>query len=329
MKKWLVIGLMFAWISSGMLRAQNVEAYARLDSTSIMIGDQIGLEVGIQLPESFAVLFPMFTDTLSRHIEILEKSEIDTLPDEGGYLMRQNYLITSFDSGYFRLPDFEFLFHHIDDTVLYSSTPAPMYLMVNVPEVDTTQAFKVIKGPMEEPYTFMEIFPWVLLGLAIIGGIIFLIWYVRKRKQNKPLFRAKPKPVLPPDVLALQKIEELRLAKVWQQGRLKDYYTQLTDIAREYFEGRYRFEAMEMTSDEIMVVLKNHQVNDEAYGKMKEVLQLADLVKFAKAHPTPLENDLCLSHCEDFVRETRPVPETKETEENKNREPVKEESKDV
>ena len=93
-----------------------------------------------------------------------------------------------------------------------------------------------------------------------------------------------------------------------QQGKLKMYYTGLTDIAREYFEGRFHFDAMEMTSDEIMTVLKKKPVNKEIYEKMGNVLQLADLVKYAKANPMPLENDQCLNHCVDFVKETKPVP---------------------
>ena len=288
--------------------SQNVEAYAKMDSTNMMIGDQIDLELGIKVPESFYVSLPFFTDTITTNIEIINKQPIDTTQFEEGLVISQKYTITSFDSGYFRLPDFEFLFHHESDTAVYKTNANTLYLMVNTPVVDTSQAFKVIKGPVSEPYTFMEIFPWVLLGLFVTGAIIFIIWYLLKRKRNQPLFIRKPKPALPPDVLAIQKLEELRLSKVWQQGRLKMYYTGLTDIAREYFEGRFHFDAMEMTSDEIMAVLKEKPVNKEVYEKMRNVLQLADLVKFAKANPMPLENDQCLNHCVDFVKETIPVP---------------------
>lgn len=289
-------------------RSQNVEAYARLDSSIIMIGDQVELELGIQLPENFAVSFPFFQDTLTANIEILKREPLDTTKIDEGQLIKQLFTITSFDSGYFALPEFEFMFHHKEDTILYRTNANTLYLMVNTPVVDTSQAFKAIKGPVKEPYTFWEVFPWVVLGLVVIGLIIFTIWYIRKRRKNQPVFARKPKPALPPGVLAIQKLEELRLAKVWQQGKLKEYYTQLTDIAREYFEGRYHFDAMEMTSDEIMENLLNLNKNNEANDKMRNALQLADLVKFAKAHPTPLENDLSLNHVLDFVKETKLVP---------------------
>jgi len=289
------------------ISAQNVEAYAKLDSTSIMIGDQIGLELGITVPESFAVSLPFFQDTITTNIEIIRKEPLDTTIIDEGILIKQLYTITSFDSGYFKLPDFEFLFHHEDDTVLYRTSASTLYLMVNTPVVDTSQPFKVIKGPVSEPYTFAEIFPWVLLGLIIIGLVVFLIWYIRKRKNNQAVFVRKPKPMLPPHLLAIQKLEELILAKVWQQGKLKVYYTELTDIVREYFDGRFDIDAMEMTSDEIIEALNGKQINNEAIGKIKSVLDLADLVKFAKAQPTPLENDLSLNHCLDVVNETTPV----------------------
>lgn len=300
--------------------SQNVEAFAKLDTSAIMIGDQIGLELGISIPDAFLVVWPIYNDTINANIEIINKKPIDTSGLENGLRLTQHFTITSFDSGYFELPSFEFSFHHESDTVNFTTTANTLFLMVNTPVVDTAQAFKAIKGPVKEPYTFWEIFPWVALGLAVIGLIVFAIWYIRKRRKNQPVFAGKPKPKLPPDVLAIQKLGELRLAKVWQQGRLKNYYTELTDIAREYFEGRYHFDAMEMTSDEIMKSLSNLSKNKEANEKMRNVLQLSDLVKFAKTHPTPLENDLSLNHVLDFVNETKVVPLV-ETEQNKPEDP--------
>lgn len=307
--------------------AQNVEAYSRLDTNTIMIGDQIELELGITIPESFAVSFPFYQDTITSNIEVIEKQKLDTTKSDEGILIKQLYTITSFDSGYFQLPDFEFLFHHEEDTVLYRTNTKTLYLMVNTPVVDTSQAFKIIKGPIKEPYTFAEILPWVLLGVAVITLVAFLIWYIMKRRKNQPVFIRRPKPVLPPDVLAIQKLEELRLAKIWQQGKLKKYFTELTDIIREYFDGRFDIDAMEMTSDEIIEALRGKDINDQALDKIRNVLELADLVKFAKGQTTPLENDLSLNHCLDVVNETKPVFKP-ENEENKkiNKPVVKEEA---
>src|SRR5210317_1252744 len=136
MKKLKSILTAFLVVAGISVSAQNVEAYARLDSSNIMIGDQLGFELGITVPKSFAVAFPFFTDTITKNIEIISKLPIDTIPMDEGFLMRQLFTVTSFDSGYFELPEFEFLFHHLEDTILYTTNTNALFLMVNTPVVD-------------------------------------------------------------------------------------------------------------------------------------------------------------------------------------------------
>lgn len=285
--------------------SQNAEAYIALDTNAMMIGDQVNLQIGIKLPEDFVVNWPLLGDSLSENIEIISKTAIDSTLAEKIKLLKQNLSITSFDSGYFEIPSIEFSFHHKNDPTIYTAKTNVLFLMVNIPVVDTAQAFKAIKGPISEPYTFKEMLPWIGLGLALIAIVYFLVWYIRKRRKNQPVFQKKAKPRLPPHVIAINKLEELRLAKVWQQGKIKEYHTELTDIIREYFENRYQFDAMEMTSEEIIDSINEQKINDEVLSKLKNALQLADLVKFAKAQPTSLENDLSMNHCIDFVNETK------------------------
>lgn len=290
------------------LSAQHAEAYSRLERDSLMIGDQVGLELGINVPEGFLVSWPALKDTISKHIEIVNFQDIDTTNKENTLILNRKLTITSFDSGYFKIPSYTFRFHHAGDTVSYEARTPEQYIEVYTPAVDTTQAFKAIKAPVKEPYTFREALPWILLGLLVIAIILGTVWFVRNKKKKKPLFTSKPKPELPPHVEAMQRLEELKLAKVWQQGLVKEYYTQLTDIIRRYMERRYGFNAPEMTTDEILDELKMLNINSDVTGKLKASLTLADLVKFAKAKPTPLENDVSLNNCIDFVEETKEVP---------------------
>ncbi len=308
MKRAISILIFLLTISlSPAVHAQNVEAFSSIDSTSIMIGDQVTMEIGIGIPNGFVVDWPTFADTLTSHIEILKTDKIDTLVETEKLTLKQRLLITSFDSGFFEIPAVTFNFKHEDDTTQFTANTNKLFLNVYTPVVDTSQAFKIIKGPISEPYTFKEALPWILLALAIAAIVILVIWYLRKRKRNQPVFSRKAKPLPPPHITAIKKLEELRLAKIWQQGRMKLYYTQLTDITREYMEGRYHFDALEMTTDEILETLKEQKANKEIVGKLGASLHLADLVKFAKAQPTALENDLSLSHCVDFVNETKEV----------------------
>lgn len=316
-----LLAILFLLFSQG-IKAQAVQAFASLDSNTIVIGDQIGMEIGIRIPNNFLVNWPLIGDTLNAHIEVLRQGSIDTIMSDNGLQLRQRLLITSFDSGYFEISPMEFRFHSASDTSVFVSNTGSLFLQVYTPEVDTTQAFKPIKGPVAEPYSFMELLPWILLGLAGLALLVMLFWYLRKRKKNQPVFIRKAKPMLPPHIIAMEKLENLRLAKVWQQGRLKEYFTTLTDITREYLELRFHFDAPEMTTDEILHAIREHGINKEVTQKLKSVLELADLVKFAKENPTALENDLSLSHCVDFVNETKQIAESVEGK-NMSEQPIK------
>ncbi len=307
MNKRIVILISFLLVSI-VVKSQETGAWSSLDSSAIMIGDQIKYNIGISVPENTQVYWPLITDTITRNIEVLDRTTIDTIYEDDQLNLTQSFLITSFDSGYFELPEVDFQFKLDADTTIYSTSTGILFLQVFVPEVDTSQAFKPIVAPISEPYTLAEILPWIIVitaGLILIG---IIIWLFVKRQKKQPVFKRKPAPSLPPDVEALNKFEELRHAKVWQSGQIKKYFTELTDITRVYLERRYHFDAMEMTSDEIISTLNNKSVNAEAKSKLENVLRLADMVKFAKAQPTPLENDLGLTHCVDFVNETKEIP---------------------
>ncbi|MBE9481570.1 MAG: hypothetical protein IMY69_07740, partial [Bacteroidetes bacterium] len=118
--------------------------------------------------------------------------------------------------------------------------------------------------------------------------------------------RLKPKPKIPPHVIALDALEKLRINKLWQSGKIKEYHTEITDIIRVYIHERFGIDAMEMTTDEILASFnkKNDEVDDGLKNKLKQTLMLADLVKFAKEKPLPLENDKSLNNSIDFVKET-------------------------
>ena len=132
----------------------------------------------------------------------------------------------------------------------------------------------------------------------------------------------KPKVIIPPHTKALEELEKLALKKLWQEGKIKEYYTGITDILREYIYGRYGIGAAEMTSDEIMQALKRKDINEAMKGKLMEIMVLADLVKFAKENPLPEDHEFCFNASIDFIKETTPVnePEKKEAAGNQNAE---------
>jgi hypothetical protein len=288
--------------------AQPGRAIATLDSSTILLGDQVRLSLELTLPAGSKVNWPMFADTLVNKVEILRRSPIDTVSSaREQYTLRQELVITSFDSGYYRIPPLPFIYHQKSDSTQYYTETEAIYLMVNTVEIDPAGDIKPIKPPLHAPLTFREIAPWlggILLLALVIAGIIL---YLKRKKANQPIFQIRPKPKLPPHVIALNALEDLRHRKLWQAGRVKDFYTELTDIVRQYIEGRYHIRAMEMTTYEISGALSGTDVPQPARDKLYDTLLASDLVKFAKGQPLPMENDRNLANCVDFVMATKPL----------------------
>ncbi len=298
-------------VSFVVVRGQNMiplKASASLDTTAIMIGDQIGLNLALKVPEGTQVLWPALPDTLVPNVEIIKRGITDSTRNNNVLILKRRLVITSFDSGYFNITPLKFQVRLPGSNSVDTVATQDLFLQVYTPQVDTTKAFKAIRGPAAEPYTFGEILPWILLGLFIVAAVVFLIWYLRKRKMNQPLFSRKRKPKLPPGQEAMQRLEEVRLSRMWQSGKLKAYHSAITDIMRDYFARRFRFDAREMTTNEIIQNLGHEPVvNKEALSKVQSAFELADLVKFAKLKPSPLENDTSMNYCIDFVNETKVV----------------------
>jgi len=315
MKIKAIIGILtFIVLFGGSIRAQEVSAIARFDTTDILIGDQIKLNISFTMPLDYRVIWPFYKDTLARNIEIISMSPVDMIinESENHVDMLQTITITSFDSGYYYVPPIKFQYQPIDDTAFIEATTIPLYLKVHTMEVDTTQAIKAIKPPLRAPLTFREILPWLLIAVAALAVILLTIYVIRRRKKNKPLFRIRPKIILPPHIVAMNGLESLKGKKLWQAGKVKDYYTELTEIARVYLEERFGVQAVEMTTEEILEGMKNTDTNIELINKLGQTLVLADLVKFAKEKPMPLDNDTCMNNTINFVKETRSEREIEE-----------------
>ena len=284
----------------------QVDAVSRLDTNAILVGDQVHLNLEISSPSDYKVFWPELNDTLISEIEILEKSPIDTIfsKDKNTTTLKQQLLITCFDSGYYALPPIHFDYNVPNDPIRHFVETDAILLQVSTIAVDTTQAIKDIRAPQTAPITFREALPYILAGIAILIIAALLIYYLRKRKKEEPVFKAPAKPKLPPQQVAMTALDNLRLKKLWQSGQIKEYHTILTDIMRVYLDGKFNIAAMELTTDEIMVLLEKTQINGQAQKRLLQVFQLADMVKFAKMQPLPLEHDSSLNQAIDFVKES-------------------------
>lgn len=119
-------------------------------------------------------------------------------------------------------------------------------------------------------------------------------------------------PAVPPHERAIQDLETLHNQKLWQSGKVKSYYTRLTDIVRTYLEGRYGIRALEQTTDEIMRELRTADLADRSRNELRDLLRTADLVKFAKHQPAAEENEVFYYTAYYFVENTKQAPEAEE-----------------
>lgn len=278
---------------------------AAIDSTTLFIGDQTDLHLRATCEKSEEVQFPTLTEELIPGIEIVDQTIIDTTTLNDGRVQYNQYLtLTSFQDSLFYINPLPFVSN--GDTIWSES----MTLNVVQPfEIDSTDiAITDIKGIYKAPIWWWGILRWVLLALAIAGvGIsgYYLITFIRKRYSNDSEELTPREPLRPADEVALEKLDAIREEKIWQTGQVKEYHTQLTDVIREYIARRFDVSSVEQTSDETLTAMRP-LLNDkrELYDQLRKMLQLADLVKFAKWTATPDENEMSLRSAYTFVKET-------------------------
>lgn len=293
-------------------KGQLVTIDARLDTNQITIGDQLHLTFRVIKPANAEVTFPTLKDTLANGgINILNVSPVDTSAAPGGKtLLEQKYLITSFDSGLYYIRPFPFILktNNITDTIFSRAS----YLDVHTIPIDSTGVLRDIKGIEKAPVSFGEIYPYLLLAIFAALVIWFFIYYFRKRKKQQPIFR-RERPQEPAHVIAIRELDKLKAEKLWQQQQSKLYYSRLTEIVRTYIERRFHIKAMEQTTDEILADFRNKDIDtDINYELLRSLLNLADLVKFAKQEPLPDENVQNMENAYTFVKNTlyrEPEPE--------------------
>ncbi len=285
----------------------------RLDSSKILIGNQTALTLQVKLTDGRKVRFPNLPDTIAPGLEVVRQLATDTSEVDGGLLLTKRYLITSYDSGSYVVPQIPVLFFNGSkvDTLLTQ----PLKLRVNTVAVDSTKVpLFGIKGNVKAPYTFQEI-ALAILSVLLLVALIFGIYRYFKRKKNEPIFTFRKKVVEPAHVIALRELDQLKQRKLWQNGYVKEYYSELTDILRKYLEMRLDISAMEMTSFEILIAVKEQGYsNSSVYDRLMVMLNTSDLVKFAKHNADPIENDSAAKCVYDFIddsKELTPVADSK------------------
>jgi len=296
-----------------LLAQSPFEVKARTDTDWIRIGEQVKLHLSADLDlsrmpgASLKVVFPNLPDSFA-HFEVIDRSGLDTTGQNNGEKhFTQTITLTSFDSGHWELPPLKFEVYSVKDAGVYDSMfTAPIGIDVGTVSVDTSKAFKPIKTVRAVDWSWLDYWPYFAAGVGFVL-LLLALWYFIFRRKKKPAPVAPPVPLEPVFDRTLRLLKELDAEKVWQQGNVKEYYSRLTDILRAYFEEQFGIAAMEQTTAELLQNIKPVTILNQQRDKLRALLSLADLAKFAKLQPTPEEHIDSMQKAVEIVEWTRPA----------------------
>jgi len=304
LKKLFILFIVLTYFN---VQAQQVDA--SLDTNHILIGDKVCLNIKINLPHNAKVNFPVFKDTLTAKVEVLNISTIDTLelPDNT-IQYSQNIYITAFDSGNFFIPPQKISYHLSSDTSLIDIYTSFLTLHVKRIENTSIDELKDIKDIFSVgPLTFKELLPKLLIILLAILLIALTFKFIKNTPLKKDIIKKAIKPKVPPHTEALNSMLNLKKKKLWENNFIKEYYSELTDILRLYLEKGFEINAMEMTTDETLEAVSKSKINTESYLLLKNILVLSDLVKFAKHIPPTNEHANVYDNGITFIKNTTSI----------------------
>jgi len=286
--------------------AQQTLIDVRIDEPDLMIGEQTMLHVTVTTDQDKQVLIPLPGNMLTEGVEVLNIFPPDTADIKNNRMsIRYDLLITSFDSSLYLLP----AFYVIDGSdTLYSNQVA---LKISSPDVDLEhpEEFFDIKNIWRPPFVLADYYA-LIYGVLFTLFLICVVGYFLQRMRNRPKKAevVEEGPKLPPHELAMKELREIRERKLWQQGRNKEYFTEVTDTLRRYITARFGEPAMEKTSSEILEIIRKEEPGDrEINDLLKQILHLSDFVKFAKLQPLPDENEITMFNANLFVDKTKQV----------------------
>lgn len=290
--------------------AQQKQVQASIDSTKIRIGSQVNLTLKTKVDTSAKVNFPEGKNF--GQLEVLESYPVDTIRDGAMYELVKKYGLTQFDSGRYVIPSLPVFINNKNirtDSLLVE---------VNNIKIDTLKRKMYDIKPVLKAKSDSSFWLWLLAILAALSAAGYGVWYyLKNRKKAEP--KAKKEEIITPIERATRELKNLEQQDLLSRGAVKDYYSQLTDIARTYIEEAIHVPAMESTTSELIeamraaVLKKRMNLSQETFEQLEKILRTADMVKFAKSRPLDFEIAEDRSRIEKtIVVIDRSIPEEKE-----------------
>lgn len=275
--------LLFLLVTIQLIGQQNPTINTTVDTTFIKIGEQVKWTVTVDVDTTAQVIFPE-GQTFSP-LETVEAFATDTTRKKDRLTLQKMYALTQFDSGAYKLPS-----QRIEINGTGYMTDSMLINVATIPVDTLSQKMYDIKPLIQVEKSNTEIWKYILIGLLVLlllGGLFY--WFVLRKK---PLTEDEKVALLPPYDRALLELKRLENSKYLIQDEYKQYYSELTAIVRSYLEEDAHVTALESTTDQLIEKLEllkdagELKLDDDTIKQFKQILQTADLVKFAKNKPS-------------------------------------------
>jgi hypothetical protein len=285
------------------LFAQNISAEAYTDSANYLVGDYINLTIKVKYDEGITVSNPLIKDNF-KDIEVIKVEEPVLLEENGKQIVEFKYIVSVYDSTDISISGIPVGYKTGNDTLLQTVNTNPVYFTVHTVPVMPEEEIKDVKVPIKIPLDWKTILLYMLIIIAIAGLAYFLYKRYKKKHEGEEIKQTEPR--IPSYITALNSLHQLEEEKLWQKGKVKEYHSKITEIIRRYFEDRFYLPALELTTSEAMVRLKERYDTAEILQATDEFLNNADLVKFAKYNPVPDLNAEMMKQAYKIVEMTIP-----------------------
>jgi hypothetical protein len=305
----LILIILFVALQN--ISAQEVQVSATTDTLEYIVGDYIDYTIEMKYPKGTNVIIPMVKDSIDNLIFIKNGEAIQREEGTEVYELR-HFIFSKYDSSDVTIPSF-YIPYTVDGGEPQFAYVNPVDIVVHTIEVNQQVEIQDVKEPKRIPLDWLLISAIALIVIALLVASYFGYRYYQKKKSGKTI--EIPVVVIPPYDKAITKLNELEVKKLWQDGLVKEYHSEVTGIVRDYFEDRFNFNSLEMTTKETIENLKVKDVNENVIVTTEEFLANADMVKFAKFEPMPTVNEEMMKEAYSIVNETKEVATSESSEE--------------
>jgi len=283
-------------IATNCLWAQSVSVTVRADSSSIFIGDHLRVEMIVNAARGTDIVYPVLEKSLENSgWDIVSQTQKEVYPTDEGNTHTQTAIVTAWEAGTKAFPALQF--GYLQAGAEQTATSQPLTIEVKNPPLVDSAYIAGIKPILEEETTWLDYWYYWLAGLLVVLLAVGIWWLPSLLRRIKTPAR------LSPEELALQRLDELAKSNLLAIGNLGEYHAQISFIAREYVGARFQFRALQSTTTDLLVQIGKYNALQPFAQDLREVLETADLVKFAKASALDAGNQFAMQTVRQMVEQ--------------------------